>query len=122
LFTVTIETQFKAKHSVALQNGSPEPAHEHFWAVSVEVSTHKLDAKGMAIDFAQLRARLNDVTSQLSGAYLNEVDYFRKRCATAENVAAYIYDRVEPNLPSDMRLEGVTVSEQVGCSAKYRKD
>jgi 6-pyruvoyl-tetrahydropterin synthase len=122
LFTITIETQFKASHGVALPNGSREPEHEHFWAVTVEVSTDKLDKRGMAIDFAQLKARLGDVTSQLSGDLLNNVDYFRQNGPTAENVAAYVYTKLEPNLPTGVRLQGVTVSEQIGCSARYTKD
>ena len=122
MFRITIETQFKASHGVALPDGSREPQHEHFWAVSVEVSADKLDGRGMVIDFAQLNARLSDVTSQLSGAVLNDVDYFRENGSTAENVALYVFQKLEPNLPSSVRLEGVTISEQVGCSARYSKD
>jgi 6-pyruvoyl-tetrahydropterin synthase len=121
VFTITIETQFKASHGVALPDGSKEPEHEHFWAVSVEVATDKLDSRGMAIDFAHLKARLTGITSQLSGALLNDVDYFRENGPTAENVAVYVFQKLEPNLPSGVRLEGVTVSEQIGCSAKYCK-
>ena len=122
MFTVTIETQFKASHSVALPNGSREPQHDHFWAVTAEVSADKLDDKGMVIDFAQVNARLNGITSQLSGAVLNDVDYFRENGSTAEKVALYIFEKLEPNLPGSVRLQSVTVSEQVGCSAKYAKD
>jgi len=122
LFTITIETQFKASHGVALPNGSREPQHEHFWAVSVEVSTDKLDKRGMAIDFSHLKSRLTGITSQLGGALLNDVDYFRENGPTAENVAAYVYNKLEPNLPTGVRLEGITVSEQIGCSARYSQD
>jgi len=121
VFTVTVETQFKASHSVALPDGSKEPEHEHFWAVSVEIATDKLDSRGMAVDFAQLRARLTDITSQLGGASINDVDYFREKGPTAENVAAYIFQRLEPNVPAGVRLESIGVSEQVGCSARYSK-
>jgi len=121
LFTIIIETQFKASHSVMMHNGTSEPEHEHFWAVAVEVSAEKLNDRGMAFDFAQLKARMNDITSQLSGGLLNEVEYFKKNRATAESVAKYLYESLESNMPNDVRLEGVTVSEQVGCSAKYHK-
>jgi 6-pyruvoyltetrahydropterin/6-carboxytetrahydropterin synthase len=121
LFKITVDTQFKASHSVARTRGSSEPEHEHFWGVSVEVSTDKVDSNGVAIDFAQLKARITDITSQLAGASLNELDYFRQKRPTAEWVAVYVFERLEPNLPAGVRLEGVTVSEQVGCSAKYHK-
>ncbi len=122
MFTITIDKQFKAIHSVALPNGAKEPEHEHFWAVSAEVSADKLDNRGMVIDFAHVNARLNDITSQLSGEVLNDIDYFRESGSTAENVAMYIFNKLEPNLPDGVRLQSVTVSEQVGCSARYSKD
>jgi 6-pyruvoyl-tetrahydropterin synthase len=98
-----------------------EPEHEHFWAVTVDVGADKLDARGMAIDFSKLKARISDIISQLDGATLNGIDYFRENCATAESMAAYIYTRLEPILPDEVRLEGVRVSEQIGCSARYHE-
>jgi len=121
LFGITIETQFKASHGVTLPDGTSEPEHEHFWAVSVEVAVDKLDSRGMAVDFAVIKARLGDVTSQLGGSLLNDVDYFRERGPTAENVAAYVFEQLEPNLPSNVRLKSVSVSEQIGCSARYSR-
>ena len=121
MFTVSVETQFKASHSIASPGGSPEPQHEHFWAVSAEVSVDKLDGNGVAVDFARLKARLNDITSKLSGALLNEIDYFQKNGPTSESVALYVFQRLEPSVPEGVRLESVTVSEQVGCWARYRK-
>jgi 6-pyruvoyl-tetrahydropterin synthase len=121
LWTVSVETQFKASHSVAMQQGVMEPEHEHFWGVTVEVSTDKLEGKGMAIDFAQLKSRITQITSQLAGASLNDIDYFHDKSPTAECVALYVFERLEPVLPKNVRLEGVAVSEQVGCSARYSK-
>jgi 6-pyruvoyl-tetrahydropterin synthase len=119
LFTITIEIQFKASHSVLTLDGTSEPEHEHFWAVAVEVGVQKLNDRGMAVDFAKLKAKINDITSQLSGGSLNDVEYFKKTRATAESVAEYIFNKIESQLSEGIRLEGVTVSEQVGCSAKY---
>jgi len=66
------------------------------------------------------RKTITDITSKLGGASINDIDYFREKGPTAENVATYIFQRLEPNLPDGVRLESVSVSEQVGCSAKYR--
>jgi 6-pyruvoyl-tetrahydropterin synthase len=74
------------------------------------------------MDFAQLKSKLTAITSKLSGASLNDIDYFCKNRPTAESVAVYIFQRLEPVMPNSVRLEGVTVSEQVGCSATYHKD
>jgi len=121
VFTVTIETQFKASHSVLTSEGTSEPEHEHFWAVAAEVGASNLNDRGMAVDFAKLKAKINDITSHLSGGSLNDVEYFKKRRATAESVAEYIFNKIEAEMPGGVQLEGVTVSEQVGCSAKYYK-
>ncbi len=122
LFTICVETQFKASHCVALPDGSIEPEHEHFWAISVEVSRNELDEKGLVVGFSRLKAALGDISSQLTGSVLNDVDYFRDKGATAESMSVYIFERLEPKLPKDVRLVCVTVSEQVGCWARYSKN
>jgi 6-pyruvoyl-tetrahydropterin synthase len=50
------------------------------------------------------------------------MDYFQGKWPSAENVAVYIFDRLEPNLPGNVRLKSVRVSEQVGCWAIYSKE
>jgi 6-pyruvoyltetrahydropterin/6-carboxytetrahydropterin synthase len=122
VFTVTVETQFKARHSITLPGGTSEPEHEHFWGVSVEVSADKLESGGVVMDFAKLKADLTNITSQFSGAFLNDIDYFRENGPTSESVAVYVFHRLEPTLPQSVRLESVSVSEQVGCFAKYSRD
>lgn len=122
MFTISIETQFKAKHSIALPDGSREPEHEHFWAVSMEVAADKLNSNGVVMDFAPLKAKLAAVTSKLADVSLNDIDYFRENGSTSENVAVYVFRQLEPKLPAEVRLKTISVSEQVGCSAKYSKD
>jgi 6-pyruvoyl-tetrahydropterin synthase len=75
----------------------------------------------MVINFAQLKSRLLDVTATLNETILNESDYFKDKCPSAENVAVYIFDRLEPTLPDNVRLKSIRVSEQVGCWASYSK-
>ena len=122
LFTVGIETQFKAWHSIPLPDGTKEAEHEHFWAVEVEVRGDASIKGGMVINFAQLKSRLLDVTARLNETVLNESDYFKDKCPSAENVAVYIFDRLEPTLPDNVRLKSIRVSEQVGCWAIYSKE
>ena len=121
MFTVGIETQFKAWHSIPLPDGTKEPEHEHFWAVEVEVCGEAPAEGGVVINFAQLKSRLTDVISTLKDTVLNETEHFRDKCPSAENVAVYIFDRLEPTLPANVRLKSIKVSEQVGCWATYSK-
>jgi 6-pyruvoyltetrahydropterin/6-carboxytetrahydropterin synthase len=122
VFTVGIETQFKAWHSIPLPDGTKEPEHEHFWAVEVEVRGEAPVEGGVVINFAQLKSRLTDVTSTLKDTVLNETDHFRDKCPSAENVAMYIFNRIEPILPKNVQLKSIKVSEQVGCWATYSKE
>lgn len=122
MFTVGVEAQFKAWHSIPLPDGTKEPEHEHFWAVEVEVCGEAPDNGGVLINFALLRSRLEDVTATLNETVLNEADYFREKFPSAENVAVYIFDRLEPTLPKNVRIKGIKVSEQVGCWAIYSKE
>jgi 6-pyruvoyl-tetrahydropterin synthase len=71
--------------------------------------------------FAQLKSRITDITSKLHDTVLNESDYFRNKCPSAENVAVYVFDRLELTLPKNILLKSVKVSEQVGCWAIYSK-
>jgi 6-pyruvoyl-tetrahydropterin synthase len=52
---------------------------------------------------------------------LNSVRYFQQNNPSAENVAGYIFEKLEPKLPDGVRLENVRVSEEPGCSAKFSK-
>ncbi len=122
MFTIGIETQFKAWHSIPLEDGTKEPEHEHFWAVEAEVCGNDSIEGGVLINFAQLKNRLTNVISNIADTVLNEVDYFSGRGASAENVAQYIYDRLYPSLPLNVKLKSIKVSEQVGCWAIYTKD
>lgn len=122
MFTVSIETRFRASHSIALPDGSQEPQHEHDWAIVAEVGSERLNDAGVVMDFARLRSILSEVATKLDNISLGELDYFQSRNPSAENVAMYVYEKIEPKLPDDVRLEFVRVGEQVGCWAKYRKD
>jgi 6-pyruvoyltetrahydropterin/6-carboxytetrahydropterin synthase len=122
LFTVGVETQFKARHSIPLPDGTKGPEHEHFWAVETEVCGDTPAEGGVVINFAQLKSRLTNVISTLNDTVLNEAEYFRDKCPSAENVAVYIFDRLEPTLPKNVQLKNIKVSEQVGCWGIYSKE
>ncbi|MHC4240480.1 MAG: 6-pyruvoyl trahydropterin synthase family protein, partial [Planctomycetota bacterium] len=51
MFTVSVETRFWASHSLVLPDGSKEQRHQHNWMVAAEVSSTKLDDRGLVMDF-----------------------------------------------------------------------
>jgi 6-pyruvoyltetrahydropterin/6-carboxytetrahydropterin synthase len=137
MFTVSVETHFRASHQLDLppdegslsrrrrpaskDSGSTgtEPEHYHNWLVTANVSSNKLDSRGVVMDFHKLRAVVDNIVAQFDNTALNKTDYFRQNIPSAENVAKYIYEKLEPKLPKGVKLRNITVIEEPGCSAKF---
>ena len=104
---------------MTLPDGSKEPTHDHDWLVTTKVVGDKLDETGVLIDFHLLKAMVDKISSELDNTVLGELEYFRRNNPSAENVAKYIYDKLEPGLPSGVKLQNVRVVEEPGCSATF---
>ena len=121
MFTVSIETHFRASHQLTLPDGSKEPAHRHNWSVITDVSNSKLNNMGLVIDFHRLKAMVDDLVAEFDNKALEESDYFQQNSSSAETVAKYIYEKLRTKLPKGVKLEAVRVVEEPGCSAKFGK-
>jgi len=121
LFTVSVESQFWASHRLTLQDGSKEPLHSHNWKVAADVSTDKLDSRGLVMDFRRLKAMTDEILADFENGRLNKLNYFQRNNPSAENVAKYIFEKLEPSLPDHLKLNHVMVIEQPGCSAKFTR-
>ncbi len=121
MFTISVETRFWASHQLALPDGSKEPAHRHNWAVTADVSSDRLDSMGLVMDFNRLKTMVDNIVAQLNNKPLNGIDYFRQNSSSAENVAKYIYDKLNSQMPDGTGLDSITVAEEPGCSAKFGK-
>lgn len=121
MFSVSVETRFRASHQLTMSNGSKEPLHYHNWVVTAEVSSEKLDDLGLVMDFCRLKKSLDKIVSKFDNIQLDSINYFKQYNSSAENVAKYISDKLEPKLPEGMKLSGIIVAEEPGCSAKFSK-
>lgn len=121
MFTIEVETHFRASHQLTLSDGSKEPSHIHDWAVTAQVSSEKLDSTGVVTDFGRLKAMVDKITAEFENTQLENIAYFRRNNPSAENVAKYIFDRLEPELPEGVNLRSIKVVEERGCSAKFSK-
>ena len=119
MFTLSVEMSFKASHQLVLPDGSKEPTHRHNWSATAEVGSEKLDDAGVVMDFHRLRAELGNILAGFDNSQLAAVDYFRQNNPSAENVAKYIFDRLEARLPQGVNLRSVKVEEERGCWAKF---
>lgn len=121
MFTVSVEAYFWASHQLVLPNGSKEPQHQHNWAVTAEVGSSELNSMGLVMDFYRLKALVHNIVSELDNTAMEKIDYFQRNSSSAENLARYIYEQLEPKLPRGVKLEAVRVGEEPGSSAKFSK-
>lgn len=73
------------------------------------------------MDFRRLKTMIDDIVADFDGLSLENVDYFQQNNSSAENLAKYIYEKLEPKLPKDVKLDHVRIVEEPDCSAKFGK-
>ena len=121
MFTINVQTHFQASHQLALSDGSKEPEHSHNWVVTAGVSSDILNNIGMVMDFGQLKSAVEKIVSEFNNISLDRIDYFKRNNPSAENVAKYIYNKLEQKLPKGLKLRSIKVEEEPGCSAEFSK-
>ena len=57
---------------------------------------------GWVMDFAEIKERFKPILERLDHRYLNEIDGLEN--PTSENLARWIWDRLEPSLPILVRI------------------
>jgi len=123
MFTVSVETRFRAPHRLPLpaSKGSPaaeaEPLHYHDWLVTADVGSDKLNSMGFVMDFHRLKAALDNIVADAAPKMTDKKSF--GAAPSAENVARYIYEKLEPKLPKGVKLQNIRVVEEPGCSAKF---
>jgi 6-pyruvoyltetrahydropterin/6-carboxytetrahydropterin synthase len=121
MFTISVQTSFRASHQLTGPSGSKEAAHSHNWTVTASVSSDMLNDTGLVMDFNRLKSAVNKITDKFNNMYLNETNYFRRNNPSAENVAKYIYEKLEPILQKGLILRSIRIMEEPGCTAEFTK-
>ena len=121
LFTICVETHFHASHRLRFPDGSKESAHDHDWQVTAQVSSGRLNPMGIVMNFVKLKAMLDEIVCDFNHTALDTIDCFQQNNPSAENVAKYVYEKLQAKLPKGVRLRSIRVVEQPGCSAEYNR-
>ena len=119
MFTISVKTRFRASHQLVLSDEAKEQMHEHEWQVTADVSSERLNNSGLVMNFEQLKEMLETIVAGLCGSGLEKNSFFRETGSSAELVAQYIHQQLEPKLPADVKLKELTVVEKPGCTAKF---
>lgn len=119
MFKAKVIDSFSAAHSLRGYQGDCERLHGHNYRVEVVVVSEVLDGVGIVMDFRDLKLALKGVLGEMDHQYLNDLPRFSAINPSAENIAAYIYERLKTLVPAPVRLGEVGVWENDACCALY---
>ena len=121
MFEISVEYTFAAGHALRGYKGKCENVHGHNYRVQVMVRGEQLDPTGLLMDFVDLRKGIKGLVERLDHRFLNDLAPFDKVNPSAENLAKYFSDELEPQLRErGLQLQAVTVWETDTTSATYR--
>jgi 6-pyruvoyltetrahydropterin/6-carboxytetrahydropterin synthase len=121
MFEISVEYTFAAGHALRNYKGKCEHVHGHNYKVQVTLAGDKLNAAGLLMDFVELRAQIKGLVGKLDHRFLNDIPPFDQLNPSAENLAKYICDGIEPQARNQgLKVHGVTIWETDTTSATYR--
>ena len=122
MFEVSVEHTFAAGHALRNYKGKCENVHGHNYRVEVIVRGPRLDPAGLLADFVELKRVLREIAEPLDHVFLNDIEPFTELNPSAENIAAYICQKMQQMLRQDNPVEvaEVKVWETDKQSATYR--
>lgn len=123
MYEVEIVTSFSAAHRLRDYNGKCERLHGHNYRVHVIARASRTGKGGMVIDFVQLKQAAVAVLDLLDHRFINDVSPFDAIEPSAENIAEFIFRRIESQLGTlGSLLHRVSVWESDTSRATYIRD
>ncbi len=122
-YTLKIVTDFASAHTLRDYPGACSRMHGHNWKVEAEVTATQLDEVGMAIDFKDIKRATRDIAARLDHRYLNDIAPFTEKNPTAENIAAYFYNKLSQALNTEqVQVSSITLWETERACVRYSRD
>lgn len=120
MYELKIITEFSAAHNLRNFRGKCEALHGHNWKVEVVVSGKDLDESGVVLDFAEVKAATSEIMSEIDHRYLNDLPFFTEHNPSSENIARYIFQRLQEKIDTDrVGIRRVTAWESQDACATY---
>lgn len=120
MFEVTIIKSFSAAHLLADIGGKCEDLHGHNFKVEITVAADDLNPDGLLIDFRILKKVLGDILEDIDHQHLNRLDYFVKINPSAENIARYVCEKMEPEVQkAGVNMVRVKIWESENAAVTY---
>jgi 6-pyruvoyltetrahydropterin/6-carboxytetrahydropterin synthase len=108
MYKVGIKNTFRARHFLVGDFGEETLPHEHEYVVEWTCATHVLDEHGFSVNIAVMEEELHKLIDTIEGKLLNDLEFFKDRQVSVENMAQYIHTSLVENLSrTDFALESV---------------
>lgn len=121
MFEVSVEYSFAAGHALRGYRGKCENVHGHNYKLQVSVAGENLNSIGLLMDFAELQSSIKKLADRLDHRFLNELPPFDQLNPSAENIAKYFCDGLQPLVQAQgLQMQAVTVWETDSTSATFR--
>lgn len=104
MYEVVVKADFSSAHRLREYKGKCENLHGHNWIVEMAVSSKTLNKNGLLIDFRILKSKLSEILDDLDHKNLNDLEPFKKKNPTSENIARFIFDKLKKNGISPYRV------------------
>ena len=95
---VGIKNKFRATHFLLGDFAEETLPHEHEYIVEWICSTNVLDENGFSVDIAVMEEELQRLIDRIQGKSLNDLEFFKDRQVSVENLAHYIHTEVVEGL------------------------
>ena len=123
MYQISVEQHFDAAHFLRGYQGKCEALHGHRFGVVLKVRASGVDDIGLAYDFTVLKQHLRDILARFDHTCLNDVPPFDKINPSSENIAATIYNELEPKLAgAPVSISCVEVWESPQAGVAYSPD
>ncbi len=121
MYELVVEEHFAAAHSLRNYNGDCENLHGHNWKIEVYVQSKELNEIGLGIDFRELKKIIKEVLKLLDHKFLNEIDYFKDKNPSTENISRFIYEQLKERLKkyNNLKIVKVVSWEEEKTGAAY---
>jgi 6-pyruvoyltetrahydropterin/6-carboxytetrahydropterin synthase len=127
MHTIFKDFTFAAAHAIRGHTRGCENLHGHNYRVRVHVAATELDALGMVLDFADLKAMVSEILGPFDHRVINEVPPFDERNTTAERLSEFVFAEVAARLAASpdagrVRVVRVEVWENDTACAAFEGD
>jgi len=126
MHTIFKDFTFSAAHAIRGHTRGCENLHGHNYRVRVHLAADRLDELGMVLDFADVKAMMQEILGPFDHRVINDIPPFDERNTTAELVSLYVYEEVERRLgrlgdAGRVRVARVEVWENDTACAIYER-